>query len=342
MYLGVFLDIQPLERRQNLKILVLFLIVQFLGLLLATQVYNNQPSFLIQSYQVQGPPAQIALSYIVAVIVFSAVILILLRRGISRLFFYIIEGIAIFGGSFVTILVVIGSLTGLVTQDLFAVFYGFFYSNLALYEVVAAIVLAALFLFAKHKIPRLRNAASVIASVGIALLLGIELDFGAIILFLLIFAIYDYIAVFVTKHMVAMGNAAVSMNLALMIGVSDVEGLPAGSLNKQESEQATKYKKLFEHHKPILRALNKEKMVPYFGMRALGNGDLAIPLMAVVGAYKISNSFLPSMVVALGAAFGLLLTFYVLEKYRRPLPAIPPLAFGILLALAIYFLAISL
>ena len=95
----------------------------------------------------------------------------------------------------------------------------------------------------------------------------------------------------------------------------------------------------FAHHQPLIKELNREKRVPLIGQRGLGNGDLAIPLVVSVAAYQLGPGFLPSLVLIIGAAFGLVLNFIAIEKYRRMLPAIPLLAVGMMLALGIYAIA---
>jgi hypothetical protein len=78
-------------------------------------------------------------------------------------------------------------------------------------------------------------------------------------------------------------------------------------------------------------------MVPLSARTALGTGDLMAPLMLAVSAYTVDLNFTLSFVVILGSILGLFLTMYTLKKYRRALPAIPFLLFGILVALGIFF-----
>ncbi|EQD47763.1 Peptidase A22, presenilin signal peptide, partial [mine drainage metagenome] len=77
-------------------------------------------------------------------------------------------------------------------------------------------------------------------------------------------------------------------------------------------------------------------MVPFAASAALGTGDLATPLMLSISAYSISLNFTISIFIALGALFGLMLTMFILRKYKRALPAIPPILFGIVLSLGLY------
>ncbi|MCW6160201.1 MAG: hypothetical protein LVQ95_03900 [Candidatus Micrarchaeales archaeon] len=303
-------------------------------------MYNNQPSFIIQIYQVVAP-SSFVLFYAFAIVLFALIIIIIMRTRSSRFFFLLMEAIAIFAGSFFTLIIAIGALVGQSAQAVVSLLFLYFPNTTVLSVFIASAVISFLIIAAKWKIPRMRNFASIIASVGIGLIVGLQISFVASLIFLLIFAAYDFIAVFITKHMVAMANAAMSMNLALLVGVTDVEAVPKESLKPHERELVSKQRQAFAHHKPLLRELEKEKRVPLIGQRALGNGDLAIPLIVSVAAYQVGESFIPCLVVATGAVVGLLLNFYILEKFRRMLPAIPALAFGIIMALGVYIIAVS-
>ena len=82
--------------------------------------------------------------------------------------------------------------------------------------------------------------------------------------------------------------------------------------------------------------------MPIAARSALGTGDLAVPLMLAVAAYKINLSFVPSLVVVVGSVVGVLLNMLVLRSYKKALPAIPLLLLGISVALGIYFLGLRL
>jgi hypothetical protein len=83
-------------------------------------------------------------------------------------------------------------------------------------------------------------------------------------------------------------------------------------------------------------------MAPVAARTALGTGDLAMPLMLAIAAYKVNLNFVLSFVIIIGATFGLLITMLILRKYKRALPAIPPILLGIGIALLVYFAVIAL
>lgn len=320
------MDIKALEFRQNTKIITMFLIVQFLGILLATQVFQSVPSQQIVVVTV-GQSVGYVLYFVVAVLIVTALIILLIRIKVNK-FLLLFEAFAVFAGSFFVFLIFLGAATGSLQQILFG--------NTITYQYYLAALLGAVLIIAKNKIPRLRNTASIVASAGIGVVLGINFSFLTALLFMGIFAIYDFIAVFVTKHMVAMGEAMSSMNLSFLIGATDAEALPQRALTKDEVKRFQRFKTAFKDHPQVLKELNEQKLIPLISRRELGNGDIAFPLMVSVSAYSVAQNFVLPLVVVAGATLGLIITFFILSKYRRALPAIPPLLFGILIALAVY------
>jgi presenilin-like A22 family membrane protease len=59
-----------------------------------------------------------------------------------------------------------------------------------------------------------RNISSIVATVGVGALLGSSIGVFPVIIFLILLGIYDYIAVFKTKHMVTMAKAVAKKNLS--------------------------------------------------------------------------------------------------------------------------------
>jgi len=139
-------------------VLVLFLTVQFFGLLLVTQLYNNQPSVLIQSYQVSGAPPDLILTYTSAIIIFSLLMIILLRHATPRFIFLLIEAFAVLVGSFFTFLLSIAALFGMAPLAIISFLFFYIPSIQIAAIIVAAIVLSVLLLIAKKRFPRLRNS----------------------------------------------------------------------------------------------------------------------------------------------------------------------------------------
>jgi len=71
----------------------------------------------------------------------------------------------------------------------------------------------------------------------------------------------------------------------------------------------------------------------------LGEGDIGLPLMAIVAAYFTFNNFFHLLHHTGRVAAWPLAATYTLQRYRRPLPAIPPIFFFIYLSALIALIA---
>ncbi|MGC9190323.1 MAG: presenilin family intramembrane aspartyl protease [Candidatus Micrarchaeia archaeon] len=315
------------ELRQLLQILSMFMIVQFFGLLLAVEAFSGMSYEQVTGAQVISSSAS-ALLYIVYIVVFTAVLLLIFKVYKGDKLFLLLEGGIVLVSSFFVFLIAISAITDSVAYNL--------YGPGNAYVVAASLVLSLVLVAAKLKRPRLRNVTAIIASVGVGVILGISFSFIAAFIFMVILAIYDFIAVFVTKHMVALGNVALDRNLSFLVMVDEYKAVSASSLGNKSRVEYEKDRKKLEEKGGILRDLAKKDMVPMSARTALGTGDLAVPLMLAVSAYKVYLNFTLSFVIIIGAVLGLIITMTILSRLKRPLPAIPPLLLGICIALAAY------
>lgn len=315
------------ENRQLVHILTLFLIVQFGGILL---IPIFAPTPLTSTYTIS--PVQIIIFLAVVIIVVPVLTLLFIKfyHG-SRMFVYF-EAYAIGGPAFL----------------LFSGIIYYFFPKVPLPLTISfAFLLAALLIIAKNKRQSLRNLAAIIASLGLGLIVGTSFSLSLTYLILVVLAIYDYIAVFVTKHMVTLAKAFMSRNIAFFIGSTDIEAVPFGSLSKEEQKGYKKHEQEVRSlNNPIMNKILKAGDVPLLAQIQLGTGDLIIPLIVAVSAYSLFFNYYLSIVVATGAGFGILLTTLYLRKYRQRvqfLPAVPPqLAFiSIALAVGLPFVKIS-
>jgi presenilin-like A22 family membrane protease len=320
-----------IEYRQLIQILVMFLVVQFAGLLLATQVFTGANFQQVQSAQTVSSSLNI-LFYIAYIIIFSVVIVLILKVYKGDKLFLLLEGAVVFVASFIVFLVAVSALQGAAFTNLFG--------NGSIFAFVVALALSIGLVIAKFKQPRLRNLTAMIASVGVGLVLGISFSFLAAVIFMIILAIYDFVAVFITKHMIALGNMAIDKNLSFLIMVNEVEALPVSTLSQKEKKEYANAKGAISKRGGIYGTAVDNNMVPVAARTALGTGDLAMPLMMAIAAYKVNLNFVLSFVIIIGAFGGLVLTMLILRKYKRALPAIPPLLFGIAVALLAYFVIV--
>ncbi len=319
--------LRVIETRQLIQIFIMFMIVQFFGLFLATQVFSGATYSQIASAQVVSSPTG-ALFYIAYIVLFSVVLIFLLKIYKGDKLFIILEGVIIFIASFFVFLI----LFSIVNDATLFIIYG----NPITTSFILGIIFAIALVIAKNKMPKLRNTAAIIASVGVGVVLGISFGFFVALAFMAILAVYDFIAVFITKHMITMAKAVSNRNLAFLIGVNEVEALPESKFSKQELQEYEKERKELEKKSSIFTKLYKEHMVPVAARIELGTGDLAVPLMVAISAYKLSLNFILSFFIIFGAVFGLFLTAVILRKYKRALPAIPPLLFGVVIGIVSY------
>jgi len=158
------------------------------------------------------------------------------------------------------------------------------------------------------------NLILILTLPGIAALLGASLNPWTAVLILIIASVYDYVAVYKTKHMVKMAKAMISGRAIFAM--------------------------IFpEHWHGFKSHLNEAH--PGEGFMMLGTGDFVFPLIMAASAYAISP--VAAWLVFSFALLGLLLMhlIFVSQKIRRPMPALPPLAafaiLGFLLAIILNF-----
>lgn len=312
-----------------LNIFVMFMIVQFSGLLLATMVFSGSTFSEVSSTRVVSS-AENALFYIVYIVIFALIIIFVSKVYRGNKLFLVFEGAVLFLTSFFVFLILVSYFTSGVQ----AAFYG---NGLTVGLVVAAVLALAL-VVAKNRIPKLRNTAAIIASMGVGVVLGVSFSFLAAMVFMMILAVYDFVAVFITKHMITLANAVTERNLAFFIGASEIEALPQSDFSKADIRKYEKMRTNAEKKIPQIGDLTRKKLIPVEVPVMLGTGDLGVPLMVSVSAYSVTLNFMLSFFITLGSIFGLIITMYILVKAKRALPAIPPLLLGILIFLGFYLL----
>ena len=134
---------------------------------------------------------------------------------------------------------------------------------------------------------------------GIGAILGLRLVPEIVIFLLLIFSIYDWIAVYKTKHMIKMAKEMIESRAILaLICPPRISGFGAGL----------------------------KEIKPGGKFLILGGGDVVFPLLLAVSL--IPTGILNSFIIAFFALIGLFLSFLIFfsQKIRQPIPALPPIA----------------
>ena len=311
--------------RQVIYVISLFLIAQLFGLFLTVMMNSPSSAYLASSAAStqNSNPVSFVFWLVINVIIAVLIIMLILRYYRGDLFFKLLEAYIIIFGSFFLFLVLIGDILpsmGVVPQSLMS------------------LALAALLFLVKNRTNKFRNVVTLATSIGAGIFIGISigLGFGFLALYFLlgIFAVYDYLAVFVLKFMIPFAREAVKRNLAFMIGSSDLEILPRGSARRRVEKED-----LSRINNTRVKSLIKKGNVPIVSSVMLGNGDIILPMSLVVGSYVIYANIFLSVMVVVGSTVGLMATMLLLRKYKVGLPAIPPLFAFISIALTMVFLA---
>lgn len=268
-----------------LGILAFFVLAQllgaFTGIVLFTDMFANpyvKPFY--EEQQVAGQNAESALYLIGYTLIGAVIIVLLVRKARSELLFRIMEFILISTASSL-------------------VFYSFLRLAFPYIESMEiGIILGLAVAIAKQFFPDLKNTATILAASGAGALFGTSFGFVPAMIFLVLISIYDYIAVFKTKHMVELANYMVKKDLSFTVT----------SKAKMPGEK-------------------KEQRMD------LGSGDLMLPIMISVSALTISP--VASLLVFLGATISLGIFLIYVSKKKAVFPALPPIAFGIILFLII-------
>jgi presenilin-like A22 family membrane protease len=172
---------------------------------------------------------------------------------------------------------------------------------------LATFILVALLLFSLFKKPSLiiHNLVLIFAVAGIGAGLGLGFTPEMVILLLLIFSIYDFIAVYKTKHMVKMAKEMVEQGAILGFVVP-----------QKISDFPTHLKEVKPGGKFLI----------------LGAGDIVFPL--IFSCSLIPQGISDSLIVASFSLLGLLVGFLIFISKpptspgggRQPMPALPPIA----------------
>ncbi len=175
-----------------------------------------------------------------------------------------------------------------------------FYSFLRLafsFEIsmAAGVVLGLLLALMKYFRPGIKNAAVILATAGVGVVFGVSLGMIPLIIFLVLLSVYDYSAVFFTKHMVELADYIVKKDLAFTVTATEM--LPGRKQRRLD----------------------------------LGTGDLIAPIMLEVSA--LAYHPMASVFVFLGAVISMGVFLGLVWKKRMVLPALPPIVGGMIIFL---------
>ncbi len=328
--------IRVIGRREIFEILFMFLAVQIIGVLIVAAM---QGTIGISGFQAQiVSPQSVYLSYVLDTVLIITILLLLLNRHNQHtvLVHHTELHDAKSKEQHISHHALHGNMTFLALEAIVVIATSFFFF-LAVFDIilmpipfqyifVLSLLAAIILIAAKDVDHKIRNTVTMVSSIGVGLLLGIYFSFELALIGLAIVSVYDYTAVFVTKSMIKLAKAVTKNDMAFMISSTHLESEPIGDFPQKEARAYEKY--LHDSRRdedPRFARLLSAGRLPVMSQLQLGEGDLGLPLMAAIAAYIAYQSYIVAFAVIIGAAIGLLVTIKILEKYRHPLPAIPPL-----------------
>lgn len=290
-----------------LQVAIFFAITQLLGIYCGIALINgaatNSNIQTMSVAPIAGANNPLNALFFIGYIIAGAVLIVLFSRYYKGMvFFQLLELVVIFSASFVVFFSI-----GL------ALLHLDFVTSL-LFGAAAAFILAA----AKFFWNGAKNTAAIISSAGVGALFGFSLGFFPAAIFIVLLSIYDYVAVFKTRHMIEMARELSSRQLSFAVTAKDV---PA----RKPKEKTEAY---------VERAMEEGERLD------LGTGDLSVPAMISVSAYTLGpNGLIYSLAVALGSTISIFLLLRFVSKQKVFLPALPPICLGGMLALLLVKLA---
>jgi len=261
------------------KLAIVFLIIECIGLITASALISQNISEPPFSENVNDPINAIGLFF--TILIMTGFIILIIRLKKERKFLVIIETLAIFS----TAIIVFAST---LNNDTIA--------------ILLAILLIVLRNLNREDL-KMRNISAGIAIAGAGALLGVSIGMMPAIIFIIVLAIYDIVAVYGTKHMVEMGKAVTQQNFAFTIAIPT------------------------KKHKFELG--NGDLVIPLLvSTSILANGPFTNN--ALIAALCMSASFA-----------GLCISIYLVSEKKTAMPALPPQTLlMIIVILAAYFFAL--
>ena len=240
------------------------------------------------------------LYFLVIVLVFTAVILLIVKLGKKQALRMIFLG-------------AVSMLIFYVLSLVLDIFVTNAFLNLGLSIAFTAILLISL---VKKPEWYVLDAIAIFTAVGAVAIIGISLDIWIVIVLLIIMAVYDAISVYKTKHMVDLADSVMDLKLPIMFVIPKKKGYS-----------------FLEETKGLKQKLEEEEeRQAYF----LGVGDVVFPGFLAVAAFHnlANNGFIMAMSVLAGTLFGFVaLMFYVVRG--KPQAGLPLLCSGAILGYAV-------
>ena len=142
----------------------------------------------------------------------------------------------------------------------------------------------------------LHNILIILGLAGSASFFGLEFSPSVVVVLLLIFSVYDFVAVYKTKHMVVMAREMIEKKVILGFVIpKDLKYFNDGL----------------------------EKVKPGGNFMILGGGDIVFPSLLAVSI--IPQGFLKALIIIIFSLCGSLFSYWIFTREKEPIPALPPI-----------------
>ncbi|MDI6798688.1 MAG: presenilin family intramembrane aspartyl protease [Candidatus Aenigmarchaeota archaeon] len=268
----------------------IFLLTQVLGLYIGSKYINlikAMPELQPQLFPGVSPQSIENSIFLLFYILAITVVIILVIR-FKKILLRGIEAVAIFFAS-------------LITFD--------FLFPIAIFSIPVSIFLSLGLTSWKMLRPSVlnQNLAVIFSVSGVGAFLGVSLGILPVLVFIILLSFYDFISVFVTKHMIYIA--------------------------KEIAKTPTAFSAAFPYKfkKPVYFVVGSKRVKRHY---QLGGGDIAIPLMFSVSVLR-EFTFYHTVFSMLGAVASLCLITYFVTKKHIALPALPWISSGMLIGFLI-------
>ncbi len=272
---------------------ILFVISSLIAVVMALELEEITPTHPSSN---PGAGAGYVIYFIIAVVVMSALIIFVARKkrmGILRYVFAISIAFVIF---------VVGSLLYALLPITLDEYYVLVY--------VTPFIFLYFLLFRQNWI--IINIVGILTSAGLAAIWGVDLGIYSAVILMFVFAIYDYIAVYKTKHMLDIARASTGSQMPLFFVVPDSRGFETSSID--------------------IDTPGEER-----GAILIGFGDIAIPNVMVISSFLYGGSlFYPYYILPLLG--GIVALFIMFLFIKRPAPGLPFINTGVLIGFGLALL----
>jgi presenilin-like A22 family membrane protease len=289
---------------------LMFLVAQLGALVMVSSILGSQN----RAFSNPNDPL-IPILYIGAMILFTFVVLYIIKKKRENIVKFIFIGAVAF-----TIFYVLLAIAARLTP-----------STLGIVGLVLPIVITGVLTYYLVRKPEwyVVDASGVLMAVGVIGIFGISLNILPVMILLIALAIYDAISVYGTKHMVALADGVTGMRLPILLVIPKKRGysyLTQGSLVKELEE-------------------GEEREAMFMGL-----GDIIIPGVLIASSYYnlATTGTGPfhiegidaKLLVSLGTLLGALLGFAALMTFvmkGRPQAGLPLLNGGAILGYLVFY-----